>query len=306
MKLTKANFVKVSNFINENSRDLDKQLYSFYFENGSASKVLEELTKYQNDEGGFGHGLEPDFITPSSSAMATTVAIQYMEKIEVSETNQVLKSAIDYFASSFAEEYQRWRPVPTDVNNFPHAPWWHIDDKTGICVIEQNWENPTVEILGYLHKYPNSFPLSKLESLTQGAIEKLQNSESILEHSLYCYLVFYSNLTEQRKAQIKPKLFELIRATVNRNVDDWKNKYVPKPLNFVDGPESPYYSLLTDLVHQNLNFLIETIDANEAWFPTWEWGQFEKEWERARIEWTGKIAVESLVILKKFSKISIQ
>ena len=305
MKLTSENFDKVSNFIKTNARNLDKHLYAFYFESGSADKVLLELSKYQNDDGGFGHGLEPDFVTQSSSAIATTAAMQYLEKLETPKANAVLKKAMDYFANSFSEEHQRWRPVPDDVNNLPHAPWWHINEKSGMCAIDQNWDNPTVEILGFLYKYPNSFPTLKLEELTLRAVERLQSNANITERSLYCYQVLYINLSDSFKAQIKPKLFELIRATVNTNVDDWREKYVPKPLNFVDGPESPFYNLLRDSVHRNLDFLINALDANEAWFPTWSWGQYEKDWEKAKIEWAGKIAVENLVILNKFSKLKI-
>jgi len=303
MKLTSENFNKVSNYIRANARDLDKQLYAFYFESGSVNKVLLELSKYQNDDGGFGHGLEPDFITESSSAIATTIAIQYSERLETPETNETLNKAIDYFTNSFSDEYQKWRPVPDNVNNSPHAPWWHIDEKSGMCAIDQNWDNPTVEILGYLNRYPNSFPTSKLKELTRRAVVRIQSDEDITEHSLYCYQIFYTNLDEPLKAQIKSKLFDRIKVTVNTSVDDWRTKYVPKPLNFVDGPKSPFYNLLRDSVHQNLGFLIETLDNNEAWFPTWSWRQYEKDWEKAKVKWAGKIAVENLVILNKFSKL---
>ncbi len=61
MKLTSENFDKVSSFVKTNARDLDKQLYAFYFEGSSAEKVLSELSKYQNDNGGYGNGLVQGF-----------------------------------------------------------------------------------------------------------------------------------------------------------------------------------------------------------------------------------------------------
>lgn len=303
MQLTSKNFNKVSNFIKNNARDLDKYLYVFYFESGSADKVLAELSNYQNSDGGFGHGLEPDFTTKTSSAIATTLAVQYFESLGTTQTNKSLQKAMDYFVNNFSKDYQKWRPVPDDVNNSPHAPWWHIDEISGMCAIDQNWDNPTVEILGYLNRYPNLFPVLKLQELTQRAVERLNSGENIPEHSLYCYQRFYLNLDKQLRGQVETSLFERIKATVNTNVDDWKNKYVPKPLSFVDGPKSPFYNLLSDSVDKNLDFLIMTIKHDEVWFPTWSWGQYEKEWDKAKIEWAGKMAVENLVILNKFSRL---
>ena len=82
-KLSKTNFQKVVNYIKRNGRELDQRLFSSYFENGTKEDVLKELKKYQNNDGGFGHGIEPDFRSPSSSPIATTMAIEYLEKIRV-------------------------------------------------------------------------------------------------------------------------------------------------------------------------------------------------------------------------------
>lgn len=305
MKLSKNNFEKITKFIYENARELDKKLYFFYFHNGSQSDVIESLKKYQNSDGGFGHGLESDFRTPSSSAIATSLAIQYMEKIGTSKENEVLKNAMNYFSSSFSEEQGKWKPVPINVNSFPHAPWWHLDRKTGLCAIDQSWENPTVEILGYLLKYPNNFSNSRLEKLMLKTISMVLGYEKKMEseHSLYCYLSFYSHTSEETKTKIKSKLSELILGTVNTNPSDWETKYVPRPLQFVDDPNSPFYPLLVHPIEQNIDLLIRAIDSNEAWFPTWKWTDYEDEWQKARVEWAGKIAVENLAILKRFSKI---
>lgn len=305
MKLSKSNFSKITNFIKKNGRELDCQLYSLYFENGFKENVIKALKKYQNNDGGFGHGIEPDFRSPSSSPIGTTMAIEYLEKIRVLKDNSVIIKAVDYLAKSFNQSLQKWRAVPQDVNQYPHAPWWHIDEKTGFCVIDSGWENPTVEILGYLHQYLNDFPSIKLEELTQKAIDLFLGNKNKMEseHSLYCYLIFYDHTPEKYKIQIKSKLCELIKGTVNQNINDWSDKYVPMPLQFINDPKSPFYSLIAELVDKNLDFLIKMVEKKEAWFPTWKWGQYEADWEKARIEWTGKNAVNNLIILKKFERI---
>lgn len=306
-KLSKSNFRKVASYIKRNGRELDQRLFSFYFEKGTKEDVIKALKKYQNNDGGFGHGIEPDFRSPSSSSIDTTMAIEYMEKIGIFKDDEILIKAIDYLIKNFDQLLKKWRAVPADVNQYPHAPWWHINDKTGFCVIDSGWENPTVEILGYLHQYPNNFPSIKLDELTQKAIKLLLGYQNKMEseHSLYCYLIFYIHIPEKYRTKIKSKLCELIKGTVNTNVNDWIDKYVPMPLQFVDDPKSPFYSLIADSLDDNLDFLIKMVEENEAWFPTWNWGQYPKDWEKAKIEWTGKNAVNNLIILKRFGRILI-
>lgn len=301
MPLSKRQFT--TTFIKTHARGVDRALFSFLFENGTTEAVLDELTKYQNDDGGFGHGLEPDFVTPSSSAIATTVALQYMTKTCKCNGNELISRALSWFCNNFEEKEGRWRAVPADVNNHPHAPWWHVDEKTGMCLIDDAWENPTVEIIGYLHAYPNAFPSSIRDELTTKAVRNLEENTDISEHSLYCYLRFYDHVDGATKKRIQPVLSKRILSIVNRNPADWKTKYVPKPLDFVKSPRSQFYPQLKDLVEQHLDMLIETVQTKEAWEPTWQWGQYEETWEKAKKAWTGKIAVENLWLLREFGRL---
>jgi hypothetical protein len=303
MPLSQPQFATIATFIKTHARLVDRALFSFLFENGPAEAVLNELTKYQNDDGGFGHGLEPDFVTPSSSAIATTVALQYMIKVCDSSTNELVSRALSWFCNNFNKEEGRWRAVPADVNDFPHAPWWHVDETTGMCLIDNAWENPTVEITGYLHAYPNAFPPSIRDELTTKAVRNLKEITDIYEHSLYCYLRFYDHVDDKMKERIQPLLSKRIRNTVNRNPADWQTQYVPKPLDFVKSPKSPFYPQLKDLVDQNLDVLIETVQTKEAWEPTWQWGQYEEAWEKAKKDWTGTIAVKNLCLLREFGRV---
>lgn len=54
-------------FVLQNARPIDLAVYKYFFENGSNKTVIEELLKYQNEDGGFGNGLQPDYWNPNSS-----------------------------------------------------------------------------------------------------------------------------------------------------------------------------------------------------------------------------------------------
>ena len=57
---------KGENFIWENARLLERAIFSYHFYSGSDIRILEILKTYQNEDGGFGHALEPDLRTPDS------------------------------------------------------------------------------------------------------------------------------------------------------------------------------------------------------------------------------------------------
>ncbi len=307
MKLSKSKFHQVSKYIQNNARSLDVALFNVIFDKGSVNQILLELNKYQNSDGGFGHGLEIDLWSPSSSPIATTIAIQYLEKIDDTATEDTLRKAFNYLSASFSTHNKKWSATPVDVNNFPHAPWWHRDEKDSKSIIDRSWANPTVEIIGYLSEYKNSFPILLLRELTDAVISRLLNYSNKMqsEHDLYCYIKLYFHLPDTHKAKIHDKLIELIMGTVNRNPKEWATKYVPKPLQFVDDPASPFYPSVVDLVEKHLDFLIHELESKEIWQPSWEWGQYESEWLQAKQAWIGKIAVDNLIILHRFSRIEM-
>lgn len=58
---------KARTFIYRNARPLDLARWQYHFEGGSKEAVLTTLAAYQNEDGGFGHALEPDSWNPNSS-----------------------------------------------------------------------------------------------------------------------------------------------------------------------------------------------------------------------------------------------
>lgn len=65
MKISKQTFRKTSDWVKRNARPLEVARWEYLFENGSKERVIYYLSAYQNDDGGFGNGIEPDFWLPS-------------------------------------------------------------------------------------------------------------------------------------------------------------------------------------------------------------------------------------------------
>ena len=115
-------------FVKQHARALEWQLFRFRFEDGNSRDVLDALDPFGNPDGGFGNALEPDVRTPSSSALATALALRVLDELETEIAGDLIRAAIGYLLDTFEEDLLGWRVVPTDTNAYPHAPWWHDED----------------------------------------------------------------------------------------------------------------------------------------------------------------------------------
>ena len=72
---------RVRSFINENARPLDVEFLAV-LDGNLPSEALKELARFQNADGGFGHGIEPDLQLSESSPFATSVGLRYLAELQ--------------------------------------------------------------------------------------------------------------------------------------------------------------------------------------------------------------------------------
>ncbi|MCJ7648955.1 MAG: hypothetical protein MUP85_10105 [Candidatus Lokiarchaeota archaeon] len=303
-KLRKSSFNEASQFIKNHARPLEKLIYRDYFHKPCCEEILNELKKYQNDNGGFGNGLDLDFKLLFSSSMATSIAFQHLARLDDAEKAiSMINSGIEYFEETFAPERNGWFAVPKEVNDFPHAPWWHYNEKEGMTIIDKYWGNPSAEIIGYLYKYKNLVSKLNVDQLLNYAIDYLNDKKIFSsEHEIYCFIRLFKLLPNRLSSKIENKLVSAVQRLVCNNRKEWE-KYVPKPLNFVSDPESYKFGINHKLIEGNLDYLVNIIQKNGIICPNWEWNDYEIEWKKAREEWIGVLTLQALIILDKFSRI---
>ncbi|WP_241535922.1 hypothetical protein [Indiicoccus explosivorum] len=277
------------------ARPLDRALYEYLFESGSRSSVLAELGTYQNPDGGFGNGLEPDFRCQASSALATSVALQVLTEVEADASEEMVNRTISYLLNTYDEDKKGWQIMPREVETAPRAPWWNYSE-------DWPWGNPSAELIGYFHRYSHLVPAELLERLTEYAICYINNLEAYDHHELLCFIRLADQLPEKDRKRISGKLREMAAASVTTDPAEW-NAYCLLPLQVAQSPASEFYELFKKSIPQNIEFLIRQQHPAGYWDPTWSWGQFEQEWEIAKEEWRGRLTVENLRTLRSFGRI---
>jgi hypothetical protein len=289
-------------YIRNNCNPLYDALFAFHFGGGGAEAVVSGLERFRNGDGGFGHGLEHDFLMPDSSPMATTVALQIFREVGVG-THPIIDDALDYFQRSFDRDARRWWAVPQAVNDHPHAPWWHADEQSGLTVIDANWGNPGAEIIGYLYAGGKSTGDPAKAELLDSAAAHLSSIDTFAsEHELYCYIRMFEMLDVNDRRRFYEPIVRGIRQLVCLDAERW-NEYLPRPLDFVSRRSHPLFEVVEPWAGSQLDYLIDTCEDG-LWYPTWEWGQYEEAWQTSKKNWTAKITIGNLLILRDFGRLS--
>lgn len=294
-------------FIEQECEPLYPALFAFHFGRSEPEAVLEALSEYQNPDGGFGHGLEPDFLLPDSSPMATSIAFQIFDETGAGQlAPPAVEAAVAYLETSFDPSRGGWHAVDRSVNHHPHAPWWHWDAAEGQTVIDRHWGNPSAELIAHLWRHRaalHKLSPTELRELIQSAAGRLASLQDFSSpHEIYCYLrLYHTILTDlpDTAARMQPQLAAAIRRLMNTDPEQWRG-YVPRPLDFVDTPDSPLFESVQPYAGVQCRYLIDTVEGG-IWQPHWSWGTaYPEAWEQSRSNWTARLTINNYLLLQRF------
>lgn len=303
MNLSAENFDRAALFVNTHARPIDRCLFAYHFNAGSAGDVLDALRAFQNPDGGFGNALEPDFRLPASSAMATSVGLQYAVAVGTPPEHPIVQGAIQYLVNTYQAEGDYWPALPLEVNDHPHAFWWGRDSVA--APPEEAWANPSAELVGYLHYARASVPADLLACATARARKNLESGVAFSEGELS----FYQLLNWERAIPFLPEgvakdardriltAYRSLRPLTQEKLSELK-VYMIAP-----SPDSLAALALPEIIEPMLENEIGNQAEDGAWWPGWHWGQYDDVWEVAKKEWAGRITVDCLLTLKNFGKL---
>ncbi|MEZ4667931.1 MAG: hypothetical protein R3E39_08455 [Anaerolineae bacterium] len=302
-RLTQSAYEKAVGYLKRVARPLELARYAYHFEDGSTAEVLAALEAFQNDDGGFGHGLEADVRLADSSVIATTLAFQIFRELGTPGDHALVSNACRYLLNTYDASHLNWPIIPQNVDDAPHAPWWTTSGD-----LYKSMVNPRVEIAGYLNSYPEHFPAAMREQMTESVIEYLFEQPVKMEmHDLLCYIRLWEtkSLAQDIRSKMLDKLKAGVESLVQRDPASW-HSYGLQPLWVASTPESPFADDMREAIEQNLDFVIDSQDENGGWMPNWSWGeQWPEAWAQAEREWSGNMTLGKLQTLHAFGRIDV-
>lgn len=284
-------------FILENARPVDLAVYKYFFENKPKEHVIRELSKYQNSDGGFGHGLEPDYWNPHSSPIATNDAIITLYRIgALNRDLNIISGIVHYLNSydSFNIDKKRWLFAIDSNKNYPHAIWWEKEND-GISGF-----NPTMSLAAFSFCYCGQTKLN--EEILKEGILYLEKHEEISGDALKCYLLAYELLQDNHITDLidlnhlKTLLSKRIYHAICKNTQKYGVEYVPMPSDFFCGIYSDFItSELQELVDAEKEILGNMQKEDGGFDISWKWGTDYSEFEQARSWWRPRLTLDFLL-----------
>ena len=280
-------------YIIENARPLELAVYKYFFEHESNQAVIDELSKFQNADGGFGHALEPDFFNPNSNPIVTNDAISTLSRVNALDgDSDIVNGIVRYLEShdSFDEDKKRWLFAIDSNKEYPHAIWW---EKKGDGISKFN---PSVSLAAFMVCYGNRTSL--YEEIIKEGFEYLQTGGEISGDDINCYLLAYELLTANSINDIVDlDACKAIENCICKDIEKYGVEYVSMPsvifagkyLNFISPEIKPLIAAEKDILGK--------LQKEDGGFDiTWKWyTPYPAEYEQARAWWRPRITIEKLL-----------
>lgn len=301
--LSRACFEAAVSYVRERGRPLDAALLDHTLGRGSSEAVMVALIGFQNPDGGFGGGLEPDMRSSASTGIAASIGLRLLARVEAPAKHPTVVGLIDWLSGALDRDAGVWPVVGEDVESAPHAPWW-----TWSADMAGNWNgfrfNPTAEILAHLYRYRAAAPADLIESAEAGLRRTLAETNLIEgAYDLKCAIRLAE--ADGLPAGLAKPLEALVRSSIAAHSPD--DEHV-SPFDAAATPASPFADVVDGQIEPALARLIEsqTGDGGWAWNPDWDWSYVDrKAGAEAVRDWRGWITRENLETLIAYGRVDM-
>ena len=300
-------------YIYNRARDIEIAKYNYHFNDGEREDVAMALSIYQNRDGGFGHGLEPDSLNPYSSPLQTAEALKILKHVGYDASNlddmaeYIVNRALHYIYYYCVKEGKVNPNVPSN-NDFPHASWLEYSEN-----FFDTWRyNPTAVLVAMTLHFTkeNDKYYKKAYELVTTIIESFisETKENVDKHYLVNLIELYDVITTK---EIFKEYHESLKENINKRIDDlmtkdetkWPNYSSNLPLELIQLDVFLNTEERKELVEKHLDYLLDSRNANGLFEVTWSWGNDYEEFELQKIKWVGLLLVNNLIFFKKYNRI---
>lgn len=298
-------YEKAKTFMYRSARPLDLARFQYHFEGGSKDQVMQVLAYYQNEDGGFGHAVEPDCWNPNSTPLHCSTAGDIIREIDYEDAGHpLIRGLLKYYGSGRDFDGKHWALTVRSNNDYPHAPWWYLGSES-TCHTDYNG---TAQIAGFIIRYaePGSDVYKLGIRIVNEAVEALAPEELVDMHTCACYVHMLEYVERAGAAGQIPydilieKLHKAVKKLIVADKSQWGG-YICKPSQFMTSRESRFYSENKEMAEYECEYIAGSQLVDGSWDIPWGWADYPDAWAVSKNWWKGQVIIENLLYLKGFS-----
>lgn len=301
-KLSKEQFQKMDAWMQKNARPFDRAKWNYIFNGGTKEAIVEEMLKYQNNDGGMGNGLEADLLCPSSSAIATAEAIFQAYEYGLDCNAPWFKKILDYFENSIQDIPKYWEDLPLEAMEYPHAPWWNCEP----CTVFN--PNPCAIVASAFILFGTETQKQLGYKIANDCFDLLVSNDFCGDHDTLNIKALVEQLYSIKSSLITEEIISSLRRRIVENTcfdkSKW-NEYYFNPFDYVSSPNSLWYSDVEKGIEDTINFLLDTINEQGIWEPNFSWGIDSDISRQVTENWKGYLTVKRAKTLLNFGRIEL-
>ncbi len=288
-----VDFDAAADFIWRNARLVERRLFLRRFAKGSSEAVVNALRGYQNEDGGFGHGLEPDLRGPESQPIHVDMAFRILHQAGAAVPEMIARACA--FLGVTDEEGGVPAILPS-AEGYPRAVHWQLEAWPADAL------NPTAMLAGLLHAMRVGNPwLDRADGFCWRRLAETTVDDGPALAAVFCFL---NHAPDRRRAvEVAERVAESIPDAAFFALQPGPRAgYALTPLDLAPTPEAMAASLFADeLLAAHLDDLEDAQQEDGGWPVTWE-----PPGAGATAEWRGRLTLEALLVLQAYERLDDQ
>jgi hypothetical protein len=288
-------FEAAAGFIAANARVIERRRFERLFGGGAAGPVRDAVAAYRNDDGGFGHALEPDCRAPGSQPLAVEMALRILDEAEAWDA-ALVGGACDWLAAVAPAEGGAAGAEPA-MAGWPHAPWWVPEEGHPASLIVTGLIAGTLHARGAGHPWlvrASEVMWTKIAGLARSGGAELSGGPGG-DYEMFGVLRFLQHVPDRDRAReafgrIGPLIIDRGMAVLDPEAPG----EVHSPLDFAPEPDSMARALFDEAtIKAHLDHLASAQRDDGGWMFNWlAWSP------AAEREWRGFLTVDALRLLR--------
>ncbi len=264
---------------------LDRRRFQRLFEDGPAAPVRDAVAAYRNDDGGFGHALEPDCRAPGSQPAAVAMALHIMDETDAWD-DDLVRGACDWLAAVAPAEGGA-AFVEATLAGWAHAPWWVPEEGHPASLVATGMIAGTLYTRGVSHPW--------LDGAAEAMWNRIAKMDEPGAYEMFGVLAFLQHVPDRERArEVFGRVGPLILERNMVALDPEAPGEVHGVLSFAPEPDSLARVLFDDATIQaHLDHLAQSQKDDGGW--TFNWPAWSPA---AELDWRGFLTVDALRALR--------